>query len=103
MAGGAQATGVTTSETYLDLTALAGYEVMLWSDDQDLWFSWAASAAGTLVISGNSAASKTSLKADRIGSGSKAQRVVSIATPFLVVKTVTSTALVHVKPVRGPL
>lgn len=100
--GGAQDDSLTTSELTLDLTALAKYPVLIWSDDQDIWFSFSASASGnTLVTSGDSAASLTSLKADRAAKSIGKVRVVSPKYPYLVVKSVTSTGTIHVKVVGG--
>jgi len=103
MPGGAQEDSLSTSEAYVDLTALAGYEVQIFCDDQDIWVCFNSAASGSLVTSGDSAASLTSLKADRIAVGTKMPRLVLNKYPFLVVKTVTGTGTLHVKPVRGPL
>lgn len=98
--GGAQKSGVTTSPVAMDLTALSGAAVDIWSDDQDLWACFAASASNTtLITSGDSPASMTSLKARRIAKGYPIRRVVLDKFPFLIVGTATGTALVHVKVV----
>lgn len=87
----------------MDLAALAGCEVLIWSDDQDLWFCFTSAASGTLVTSGDSAASRTSLKADRVATGTKVRRLVELPNTYLAVKTVTGSATVHVKVCRGQL
>lgn len=94
--GGAQKTGVTTSTVAVDLTALAGIEVDIWSDDQDLLIGWSADGTGTLVYTGDLAASKTALKARRVAKGYPARRKVWLRYPYLLVAAVTGTALVHV-------
>lgn len=100
MPGGAQKNAVPTSGAAIDCTALIGREVKIWSDDQDLWFSFAASdASTTLVTSGDSAASTSSLKADRAAKSLGVIRYVSGKFPFLIVAAAASTALVHVKAV----
>lgn len=98
LAGGAQA-ALTTSEASVDLTALAGRTVQLWCDDQDFWFVADADGSGTLVTSGASAASLTSLKAERVAKGVKVSRLIGNALPFLIAKTVASTGTLHVKVV----
>jgi hypothetical protein len=100
MPGGAQKAGVTTSPVSLDLAALSRQVVDIWSDDQDLWFCLAeAGTSPALTIAGDLAASDTALKADRIGRGYRARRVISARYPLLCVATVTGTGTVHVKSV----
>lgn len=102
--GGAQAENVDTTPVAVDLTALARCEVLIWCDTDDLWFGWADSATSpALTVSGASAASRTSNKADRAGMSVGKLRTVSAAYPFLIVRTVSGTgALVHVKVTKNP-
>lgn len=95
--GGAQKATVTTAVA-IDLTALARREVKIWSDDADLWFSFAANDSSTsLVTSGDSAASATSLKADRCAQSLGVIRYVSPKFPYLIVSSAGASATVHVK------
>ena len=97
--GGAQENSLTTTEVAVDLSALANMEVLIWSDDQDIWFCFtpASETSTTLITSGDSAASKTSLKADRAAKSVGKLRVVNPKYPRLVVKTATGTGTLHVK------
>lgn len=98
--GGAQAT-LTTSAVAVDLSTFKGRSVLLWAD-ADIWFSFASVDTDlTLVTSGASAASTTSLKADRLQSGVKIPRMVTNPYPYLIVKTVTGTGTLHVKMLDG--
>jgi hypothetical protein len=95
--GGAQQATVTTAVA-IDLTALARREVKIWSSDADLWFCFAASdASTTLITSGTSAASATSLKADRAAQNLGVIRYVSPKFPWLIVSSAGASATVHVK------
>lgn len=97
--GGAQA-ALTTVAVAVDLTALQGRLVAIWCDEQAIWFSGAPDGSSTtLVTSGASAASLTSLVADRLGAGVKGFRLVRADQPFLIVSTVTSTGTLKVKVV----
>lgn len=96
--GGAQA-ALTTTEAAVNLTALAGRSVLLWCDDGDIWISGDSDGLGTLVTAGASAASTSSLKADRIAQGYKVPRRVSGHQPYLIAKMVTGTGTLHVKVV----
>lgn len=98
--GGAQDDSLTTSEIYLDLSALARMEVKIWSDDADIWFSFNSAGSGTLVTSGDQAASTTALKADRSARSVGVRRIVHPRWPFLVVKSVSGSGTIHVKPVK---
>lgn len=98
--GGAQA-ALTTAESYVDLSALAGCDVMIFCEEQDIYFSGApvGTVSGTLVTTGTQTASLTALVADRVGVGVKVVRRVDRNYPVLVVKTVTSTGTLKVKVV----
>ncbi len=95
--GGAQA-AVTATAVAVDLTALVRHEVMIWSDDQDLWFCFAVdNSSTTLVTSGASAASLTSLVADRVAVGTGVRRFVNPRYPVMIVKTVSGSGTLKVK------
>lgn len=95
--GGAQAAAVGTTEVAVDLSALVGREVLIWSDDDDLWFAFAPDDSDTaLVTSGDLSASLTALKAQRTGQGVAVKRVVTALDPVLIAKHVTGTGTVHV-------
>jgi len=95
--GGAQKASVGTSAVAMDLTVLAGRTVSIWSDDQDLYFSFAETdASPSLVTSGDLAASTTAPKAKRVAKGYAVKRVVSLRYPFLIAAHVTGTGTVHV-------
>lgn len=100
MPGGAQDDSLTTSEIYLDLSALARMEVKIWSDDADIYFAFNSVGSGTLITSGDQAASTTALKADRTAKSVAVRRIVHPRWPFLVVKSVTGTGTIHVKVVK---
>lgn len=100
--GGAQKASVTTTEVVLDLSVLANKRVTIWCDDQDIQFCFTSvSTGGTLVTyTADQAASLTALVSDRLGAGVKAEpRLVLNISPYLVVRTFTGTADVHVKVV----
>lgn len=95
--GGAQKASVGTTEVAVDLSALVGREVLVWSDDDDLWFAFAPDNTNTtLVISGDSSASLTSMKAQRAGKGVAVKRVVTALAPWIVARHATLTGTVHV-------
>ncbi len=98
LSGGANA-ALTTSESVTDLSELAGCQVAIWCDDQDIWFSGAPTSAGGTLVTGNQAASLTALVADRVGKGTKVFRRVG-REPYLVAKTVTGTGTLRVKVVE---
>ncbi len=100
--GGVKA--LTTTESVMDVRALAGCKVAIWSDDQDVWFcGTSAAAGGTLVTAGtDSAASVTALIADRVGKGSKVFRTISAAEGYIVAKTVTGSGALKIKVVQRP-
>jgi hypothetical protein len=83
----------------MDLTALVGRRVAIWSNDQNLLFSFSASAATQTFASGDQAASVSTLIADFAPKGIAILRRISRKAPYLVVGTDASTATVHVKPV----
>lgn len=98
--GGAQKSAVGTTAVTMDLSAFVGREVLIWSKDQDLLFSFSAtSGVQVLVGSGDQAASLTALVADDAPKGIAKRRYVSANAPYLVVAAAASTALVKVKPV----
>lgn len=100
--GGAQKSSVGTTAVVIDLTALATQRVKIWSDEDDLLFSFSATnSASGLVVSGDQLASTSELVADRAALGLGVLRVVSKRYPFLVVRTASlaSGATVRVKPV----
>lgn len=104
--GGAIQTGVTTTPVAIDLRALGGRPVKIWSDEADFYFCAAklASQAASLVTSGNQAASTTALVADRAAAGCAVVRQVSKMSPFLIVRAVTSTSgpiTIRVKPLSA--
>jgi hypothetical protein len=94
--GGAQA-AITTSPVAVDLRALAGRSVLVWSDDADLWFTFGDGSSTTLVTAGAEAASLTNLKADRVARGYKAARLISNGSAYLIVRAVSGSGTVHVK------
>lgn len=100
LTGGAQA-ALTTSEAYVDLSALAGRTVKLWCADGDIWFSAAANGttSGTLVTAGVQAASDTALVAERLAAGWKEPFFIKSTHTVLVVKMVTGTGTLKVKVV----
>lgn len=100
--GGAQKASVGTTPVAVDLTALAGRRVKIWSNEDDLQFSFAASSASTtLVTAGDQAASTTALVADRVALGTGGIRLVSKKYPFLIVRHATLTGTVRVKPISA--
>lgn len=101
MPGGAQQAGVGTSPVAIDLTALAWREVMIWSDDDDLRYSFAASADTPTLVSAAStqAASDSAAVAMRTAKGYAVKRTIDAAYPFLIAAHVTLTGVVRVKPV----
>jgi hypothetical protein len=101
--GGAQKAGVTITTTAINLTELAGYDVDIWSDDQDILVGWSADGLESLTYSGDLAASKTAAKARRVARGCPYLRRVWIRYPYLLVATVAGTALVHVAVVSDKL
>lgn len=99
--GGAQEAAVGTTPVAIDLTALAWREVMIWSDDDDLLFSFAASATSPTLstYSATVAASDSAPVAGRAGKGWAVKRTIDGAYPFLIAAHVTLTGVVRVKPV----
>lgn len=102
LASGGSLGALTTTEAVFDLTNLQGCDVLIWCDDQDIWFSGTSvSTGGTLVTSGTQAADLNALVADRIGKGTQKKRRVG-HEPFLVAKTTTGTGTLRVKVVEKP-
>ncbi len=97
---GGGALAVTTTEATLDLQALMGCYVAIWSTDQNILYCGSDAATGTLVT-GAAAASLTSLKADQNGKGVKSFRFV--AHRYLIAKTDTGSGVLHVKVVDKPV
>ena len=95
--GGAQKASVGTTGVAIDLTLFAKRTVAIHSDDDDLWFCFAASASDTtVIISGDLPASLTALKGKRTAKGYAVKRVVAGAYPFLIVRHNTLSGTVHV-------
>jgi len=98
--GGAQKGSVSTTEVVMDLTALAGMRCKIWSDDDDLLFSFSSTnATGLVSLTADQAASATALVADRSPLGLGAIRLVSARYPYMVVRHASLTGTVRVKPV----
>lgn len=99
--GGALA-AITGTAVAVDLAVLAGYEVEIWCDDQDILFcpSDAASTSTTLVTAAPQAASLTVLVAYGAAKGVPAPFVVAVPNTRLVVATATGSGTLRVKPIR---
>lgn len=98
--GGAQQTSVGTTPVTIDLSVFVGRRVAVWSNDQNLLFSFSASeASGQTFAAGDQAASLSALIADFAPKGIAVLRRVRVTAPYLVVATDASTATVRVKPV----
>ena len=96
--GGAVA-ALTTSESYVDLSAFAGKSVWLWCSDGDFWFSFSAAgdATSTLITTATTAASTTALVAERLAAGFKGPRRITSLNPTLIAKMVSGTGTLKVK------
>lgn len=90
---------LTTAALQIDLTALIGYEVVIYCASQDVYFSGATSTDAVALVTSATAASATALIADRLAAGYKAKRLVRSDQPFLVAATVASTGNLFVKVV----
>jgi hypothetical protein len=100
MPGGSLDAAVGTTAVAIDLRAFIGLKVMIWSDDEDVLFSFAADDSDTTLISaGDQAASTSALVADRAAVGFKVPRVVLKAYPWLIAAHATGTGTIRVKPV----
>lgn len=102
--GGAQKATVgnnPAAASALDLTAFIGQRVKIWSDEGDLYFSFAPDGGTTaLVTTGDQAASESALVADRAAQGLGVFRRVSKAAPWIVAAHVTAaTGTLRVKRV----
>lgn len=101
--GGALKTNVganAASASVIDLSAFIGQRVKIWSDDGDLWFSFAPDGGtAVLVVAGDQAASDTALIGDRAAQSLGVMRRVSKAAPFIVVAHVSATGVVRIKRV----
>ncbi len=96
---GGAAAAVTASPVAIDLNALLGCQVEIWSTDADIWFCGSDSSGATLVT-GTTAASLTSNKADRVGSGVKAFRW--LKHRYMIASTTTGPGTLQMKVVDKP-
>lgn len=88
---------LTTSEVYIDLTALAGHEIVLsCPGDWQLCFAPVGTAAGSLVTAATPADLVTFI-ADQVGGTIKVQRYVHVKYTVLVAKVLTGSGNLTIK------
>ena len=99
--GGVYAITATTQN--IDLTAFSGYVVSLVCPDVDMYINFApnSEAAGTIIITAT-AMGTTSYVGDPIGATVKVKRFVGAKNGRLLVRTVTGSGNLFIKPIRRP-
>ena len=91
---------LTTTETVIDLSTLAGYEVFMGCDTQQLLFSFSLpTSTVTTLTTTATAASITTLVADMAGAGTKVRRQILNSHTRLVAKLASGTGFLVVKPI----
>ncbi len=92
---------LTTTAAAFDLSALAGYDVLMSCDEAQLEFSFTANAStDTALVTTATAASTTVLVADQAGAGVKVLRQVMVKNARLVARVASGTGTLVVKPAR---
>lgn len=98
--GGGQREGVTADITVINLSALAERDVLIWSPDADLLFTFSSKANPNQVfVSGNKNANLTNLIPEPALRNIGVSRFVTTESPFLLVSAIGGgPALVRYKP-----
>ncbi len=93
---------LTTSAIAVDLSAFAGYTVLLYCDEQDINLCFAPTNTSTTLVTSAQAASLTALVSKPVAKGTKFERRLGRDAKYAIVATQTSTGNLVVELVGRP-